>query len=76
MNNLWTLTLSGEPTWWLHGNTNTHHVFQDQFLRGGPWGIFEAKMERILLGYKSCLVLPKQNPGMLAVPYQPQRKRR
>lgn len=49
MNNLQTLILFGKATQWLHKTTNTHHVFQDQFLRGGPWSISEAKMKGILL---------------------------
>lgn len=76
MNTSQRLTVSGKPPQWLHGTTDTHHVFQDQHLRGGPRSIFVAKIERILLGYKSCSVLPKQSPGILAVPHQPQIKRR
>lgn len=41
------------------------HVFQDEFLMGGTLSIFEVKMERILLSYKSCSILLKQSPGCL-----------
>lgn len=80
--NLQVLLLLGKTTQrlhrtqWLHRTANTHHVFQDQLLRGGPVSVLGTKMKEFCSALQVFFISAKAEPqGCFAVPHEPQIKR-
>lgn len=70
------MDLLGKATRWSPTTANTHHVFQDQLLRGGPVSILEAKMKEFCSALQALFTSSQAQPqGHFAVSYQPQIKR-